>query len=271
MLVVSTLFLWVAMLSNSDAILTIAFLDVGQGDSIYIESPSGNQVLIDGGRNRAVLRQLGSIMPFYDRSIDVVIATHPDSDHIGGLPDVFSRFSVSTFIEPGSSSTSGVFHEMMHLADLEGSTHILARRGQTIDMGDGAYIRIIFPDRDVSGLESNNSSVIAQVVYGETEVMLTGDAGSSIERYVVSLEGSRLHSDILKAGHHGSKTSSDQQFVSVVDPDYVIISAGLNNRYGHPHAEVIDRFRDLGATILSTYESGMLVFTSTGMVLKRVD
>jgi len=253
--------------------LTVAFLDIGQGDSIFIQSPTGRQVLIDGGIDRDVLAQLASVMPFFDRSIDVMIATHPDKDHIGGLPYVFEQYDIDVVLDPGlETDTEGYdFYADMRAHEKDVVYHE-ARRGQVIDLGGGAYIRILYPDKDMDGAEDTNSaSIVAQLVYGETEVMLTGDAPDETESYLVSIENpstssgqASLASDILKAGHHGSKTSTSQEFLDAVDPDYTIISAGKDNSYGHPHEEVVARLVAASTTILATFEEGTIVFESDG-------
>ncbi|MEN9405371.1 MAG: hypothetical protein RLY47_330 [Candidatus Parcubacteria bacterium] len=248
--------------------LTVAFLDIGQGDSIFIQSPTGRQVLIDGGIDRDVLAQLASVMPFFDRSIDVVIATHPDKDHIGGLPYVFEQYDIDVVLDPGlEADTEGYdFYADMRAQERDVVYHE-ARRGQVIDLGGGAYLRILYPDKDMDGAETNSASIVAQLVYGETEVMLTGDAPDETETHLVSME-SHLTSDILKAGHHGSKTSTSQEFLDAVDPDYTIISAGKDNSYGHPHEEVVARLVAASTTILATFEEGTIVFESDGKTLR---
>lgn len=251
--------------------LTVAFLDIGQGDSIFIQSPTGRQVLIDGGIDRDVLAQLASVMPFFDRSIDVVIATHPDKDHIGGLPYVFEQYDIDVVLDPGlEADTEGyAFYSDMRAREKEVVYHE-ARRGQVIDLGGGAYLRILYPDKDMDGAEDTNSaSIVAQLVYGETEVMLTGDAPDETENYLVSID-IHLTSDILKAGHHGSKTSTSQVFLDAVDPDYAIISAGKDNSYGHPHKEVVGRLVAASTTILATFEEGAIAFESDGKILQLV-
>lgn len=262
-----------ALYSNlhiSQDVLTIAFLDVGQGDAIFIETPSGKQMLIDGGAGRAVLSELSDVMPFFDRSIDVVINTHPDKDHIGGLPDVFENYNVALVIDPAVPMEKASYEEYEKDITLEAARHVVARRGQVLLFGDGVELQILFPDRDMSGVKNaNDASVVTRLVYGETEVMLTGDAPESIEKYLVSLGGEKLKSDILKAGHHGSRTSTSKEFVAAVDPSYTIISAGKDNSYGHPHKEVIDTLVLASTTILRTYEEGTIVFESDGKVLLR--
>jgi competence protein ComEC len=257
---------WHAIFIESRAdILTVAFLDVGQGDAIFIEAPNGNQMLIDGGNGGAVLRELGKILPSYDRTIDIVLSTHPDQDHIGGLPEVFNRYIVSYFIESGVRSDTSAYAALVHSVKEERAEHILARSGTVIWLDEGVALTILFPDRDLSTLkDTNTGSIVARLVYGETEFLFTGDSPKSIEEYLVHSYGDSLKSDVLKVGHHGSRTSTAQSFLATVQPALSIISAGKSNRYGHPHKEVVDALSKAGSTIESTYENGTLVLKSDG-------
>jgi|SRR3989344_2054685 len=265
---ITSLFIWSVVLRSERAELTVAFLDIGQGDAIFIESPSGNQMLIDGGPSSTILQSLGKVMSFYDRSIDVMVATHPDKDHIGGLPDVLRRYTVGEILRSGAHNDTNIFREFdttvstMHIATR------LARRGMVIDFGDGVYAEILFPDHDVSRVtDTNDASIVIRIVYGDTEFMLTGDAPEKIENHLVARDGLNLKSDVLKVGHHGSKTSSSELFLAAVSPQYAVISAGEDNSYGHPHQEVLSRFIERGSTIVSTIESGTIVFHSNGEIL----
>ncbi len=265
-------FVWYAVfIETSRTTLMVAFLDVGQGDSIFIEAPNGNQILIDGGPGAAVLRELHQVMPYYDRSIDVVIATHPDKDHIGGLVDVINRFAVSYFIEPGVLGTTEIFSALENSVDGHHIKKLTARRGMKIDLGDGVVLNILFPDRDVSRVKNtNDGSIVAILSYGTTNVMLTGDAPQSVEIRLVALDGKNLKSNILKLGHHGSRTSSNASFLGNVSPDYAIISAKLNNSYGHPHQEVLALLQKFKIPSIATYESGTIVFKSDGEAFMRI-
>ena len=253
---------------GTSRMLTVAFLDVGQGDAIFIQSPTGRQILIDGGRDRSVLRELGKRMSPFDRSIDVVVATHPDADHIAGLADVFERYRIGAYLSPGmpndTSQTKALENAVMHET---GVKSVLARRGMRVDLGRGVYLDIVFPDRDVSGLETNTGSIVARLVYGETSFLLTADSPIAIENYLLSLGSKELESNVLKAGHHGSRTSTGQEYLEAVDPDFVVISAGKGNSYGHPHAEVVDRIKTYDATQLGTLGEGAVVFESDGQTL----
>lgn len=248
---------------GDDEYLTVAFLDVGQGDAIYIETPNGAQMLIDGGKGRAVLRQLGSMMPFFDRSIDVVLATHPDEDHIGGLPEVFDRYRIGSYLDPGLNDQSATYETIIHAVQMRHIPHTVARTGMRITLEDGVVLEILFPDRELYGVDANTTSVVARLVYGDTEFLLTGDAPEAVEEYLVALDPASLQSDVLKLGHHGSRTSSSEKFLLAVQPALAIISAGKDNSYGHPHKEVTERLSQLRIPSLATSD-GTVILKSDG-------
>lgn len=265
------LLVWWPELSNArlghdvcdPTLLCVVFLNVGQGDAIFIQSPSGVQMLIDAGRDGGVLRELGEVMNFSDRDIDYVLMTHPDADHIGGFVEVLERFVVLNIIRTSNTSDTDLWQRVESLIDSEKSEVHLARRGQRYDLGDGVWLEILFPDIDPTGLESNKSSIVAKLVYGDASFMLTGDSPKSIEEYLVLIEGEYLQSDVLKVGHHGSRTSTSELFLAEVQPTYAVISAGADNSYGHPHLEVTDLLFNYGVEIFSTAE-GRVVFWSDG-------
>jgi len=245
--------------------LTVAFLDVGQGDAIFITTPDGVQVLIDGGPDAAVLRGLPQVMPLLDRTIDVVLATHPDKDHIGGLVDVFNRYSVGTIIQTENESDTAVASAFTFSAEAEvAERYLSARAGDVIFLGASTTLEIFSPASDPTNWESNNASIVARLTYGEINFMLTGDASSGIEEYLVGQYGDVLESEVLKLGHHGSKTSSAASFLDAVAPLYAVVSAGADNSYGHPHTEVVARVKERGIKILSTADRGTIVFKSDG-------
>ncbi|MDP6119371.1 MAG: MBL fold metallo-hydrolase, partial [Candidatus Pacebacteria bacterium] len=244
--------------------LKVVFLDVGQGDAVFIETKNGNQVLIDGGPNDKVLRELSKFMSFFDRSIDMIIATHPDSDHIGGLVGVLNRFDNDIYLESGVESDTLVYSSLENTLEKEKNTRIIAKRGMIFDLGNSVQLEVLFPDGEVSGFEPNTASIITQIKHEEVSFMLTGDSPASIERYLVSIDGKGLKSDVLKAGHHGSKTSSSEVFLGFVSPTYSVVSAEEDNRYGHPHKEVLDRLSDFEINILETSKDGSIVFLSNG-------
>jgi competence protein ComEC len=269
-LLLVTLCTWYSILREKrQGTLTVSFLNIGQGDSVFIESPTGRQVLIDGGPNASVVRELGTIMPWYDRTIDLVIPTHPDADHIGGLIDVLTRYRVALIVRSSVRGTTKISETLDHVVEREGASIMVARRGQIINLGDGAYIEILFPDRDVPNLETNMGCVVTRLVYGTTAFMLPCDAPQVIEKYLVTLDGDGLHADVLKAGHHGSKTSSAPIFVGYVDPQWAVYSRGCGNKYGHPSQESVDTFERFHISVLDTCTEGTITFVSDGQVVWR--
>lgn len=249
--------------------LEVHFLDVGQGDAILIETPDGIDILIDGGPDRAVLRRLPGKLGLFDRHIDMVVATHPDKDHAAGLVDVLDRYRVSYFLEPGVES------DAPHVSALEdavlreeGIVRLAARRGMRIRLGKDAYADVLYPDRDVASLETNEASVALRLVFGNTAFLMAGDMSSAIEDYIVSLDGERLKSDVLKASHHGSKHSTSEAWLSAIDPSLFVVSAGEGNRYGHPAPEVIERAKGIGAAVITTIEKGTITLVSDGAVVR---
>jgi competence protein ComEC len=252
--------------TEKESPLRVVFFNVGQGDAIFIESPTGTQLLIDAGRDNVVLRGLAHELGFWDRTIDIALATHEDTDHIGGFPDVFSRYAISTFVRTENEGESGLAHMLDEIAPKEAEI-IYARRGMEIDLGGGVVLHILFPDRDPTYLDSNTSSIVARLIYGDTSFLLTGDSPDEIEQHLVFLDSQGLQSDVLKAGHHGSRTSTSEAYMNAVLPTYAIISAEKDNRYGHPHEEVVERLRLHNATILSTAEKGTIAFESDGQTL----
>lgn len=272
-LIVLTLFIlngviWFAQIPKARADLKVVFLDIGQGDAIYIEAPNGKQILIDGGRNSKVINELSQQINFFDKTIDVVIGTHPDADHIGGLVDVLAKYKVGAFIEPGSNTDTQIYKVLEDKIANQKIPHILATRGMkvTLDEKNKIYLDIIFPDVDVSNWETNASSVVARLVYGDTSYLFTGDSPIAIEDYLAGKYKNQLKSDVLKLGHHGSRTSSGDRYLETVAPILGIISAGGSNNYGHPHAEVLTRLEENGVKYLSTIDNGTIEIMSNGSV-----
>ncbi|MEK7607916.1 MAG: ComEC/Rec2 family competence protein [Patescibacteria group bacterium] len=268
--IIALVSIFIFTLGRNGDLLEIYFLDIGQGDAIYVRTPNGHDMLVDGGPSRIVLQRLAEVMPFYDRSIDVVIETHPDADHIGGLPSVLERYDVGLFLEPGIESKNAIDDEIRRLLTEKNIPSRLAQRGMIINFGDGTHFDILYPDTDVSGFKNtNDASIVGQIKYGSTTVMLTGDSPKKIENYLVRVDGKRLKSDVLKAGHHGSHTSNGENYVRMIAPQYAVISAGKKNRYGHPHKDVLEIFQKLGIQIIRTDREGTIKFVSDGKSIKR--
>lgn len=265
------LLVWSVVLTNRQTkYLEISFLDIGQGDAIFIEAPNRNQILIDGGPDRNVLRQLSKVMPWYDRHIDVVIATHPDADHIGGLPYVLDNFEVGVIIDPGVDRETNVYKAFSDLVKEKEVERMKGQRGLRIVLAQNVDLTILSPAKDDFYSDPNEMSLVAILRHGSNSFLLTGDASVKIENKLIQLDGQKLKSQVLKVGHHGSNTSTGNQFIEIVSPDYAIISAGKNNRYNHPHYDVLSRLTDFGVTILSTAELGTISFLSDGLNLNQV-
>lgn len=243
--------------------LTVAFLDVGQGDAIFIEAPNGNQILIDGGPNQAVLRGLGQLMSLSDRTIDLVIATHPDADHVGGLPAVFARYQINGFLAADLNPSTATYQALLDAARAEARV-VLAARGQRINLGAGAVLDILAPAQPAPIRDTNESSIVALLRYGDQSFLLLGDAPIKVEKNLLNLYRQQLAAGVLKLGHHGSKTSSAPEFLQTVAPDYAVISVGAKNRYGHPSPEVLQTLAAQKIKILRTDESGVLIFRTDG-------
>lgn len=253
--------------STSRMNATISFIDVGQGDSILIQSPSGKQMLMDGGRSKSVLSELENLLPYFDQSIDVVIGTHPDADHIGGLPYVVQEYEIGALFEPGSSSDSKIYTSLEKSVSDKKIPHLYARENMVIDFGDDSYFVFLFPNQDVHNWETNNSSIVGMYVYKDTSFLLTGDAPIATESYLIK-KYPTLTTDVLKLGHHGSRTSSSEAFLKSLHPGLAIISAGKGNSYGHPHQEVIERLSMLDIPSFSTIDFGTITLNSNGNTIK---
>lgn len=247
----------------------VHFLDVGQGDAAFIQTPSGVQVLIDGGRDGTVLRELSKVLPLWDRTLDMVVGTHPDMDHIGGLIDVLSYYEVGTILTTENKGESSEAELYTQLVAEEKAEIIYARRGQEFTLDASTTLRVLFPETDPQKLESNTSSIVVQLVHGSSTFLFTGDSPKSIEEYLVLVEGEHLQSDVLKVGHHGSRTSTSELFLDEVRPDYAVISAGKDNSYGHPHVEVTDALFNARVEILETAQEGSISFLSDGIAPRR--
>ncbi len=245
--------------------LEIDFYNVGQGDAIFIETPDKRQILVDGGPDLTILEKLGKEMPFWDRYIDLVILTHPEYDHIGGLIEVIKCYEIGSILTTGVVRDTAEYEEWIRVIEKEKIPFIIAQAGGIIDLGDGIKLVVLYPFESLSGQKikkANNSSIVAQLVYKDFEVLLTGDIEKEVERKLVGA-GINLQSDVLKVPHHGSKTSSINEFITAVNPFVAVIQAGKDNSYGHPHGSVLDRLS--GATTFITGWNGDIEIVTDGV------
>jgi len=267
---------WYAVFRESRSELTVYVLDIGQGDAIFIEAPNGNQILIDGGPNGKILEELGNIMPFYDRTIDTLILTHPHEDHLNGLIEVLKKYKVSAVLESGNNGKTSAYDVFQKLIKENGARHFYVKRGTKLNIAQSLQLNILLPIFNLQNGGIHNQMVVGKLIYGKTSFMLTGDMEKNLENYLVVLEkenfhptsddpkGQKIKSDVLKVSHHGSKTSTSEIFLGWVSPKYAVISAGEKNKYGHPNKEVLDRLEKFGAQIFRTDLNGLIKIKSDG-------
>lgn len=263
-LFVCAVFVWYAVVWESRSGLEADFLDVGQGDAIFIQAEDGSQVLIDGGENKNILNRLSEVMPFYDRSIDVLILSHAHKDHLGGLLEVLKRYEVGLVMEPCLDTGTAEYREWLRLLQDKKIERVCAERGQRICLGESSCFSILLPKGQVEGRNIHDAVLVARLDYGKNSFLFTGDMEKNQETYLIYAEGGNLASDVLKVGHHGSDTSTSESFLGYVSPEYAVISAGKDNKFGHPRAEVLDRLVRFGVSVLRTDERGTIKIRSDG-------
>lgn len=238
--------------------LEVIFLDVGQGDAVLVLQGS-NQMLIDGGKSgKSLLEKLGKYIPFWDRQIEVVAATHPDQDHIGGLIGVLQSYKVDKVIKTKAESESQTYKVLAKEIEGEGAEIVEAAKGVSLKFPNGAEAEIIYPLASLSSeniKDSNAGSVVARLNFGENNFLFTGDLPSEQEQELLG-NNADIKADVLKVAHHGSKYSSSSEFLDKVNPREAIISVGKNNSYGHPAQEALDRIMKNKIKILRTDELG---------------
>lgn len=269
-LAVATL-VWLAVLQLPDGKLHVAFLDVGQGDAILITTQQGQQILIDGGPSPTALTSaLGKEMPFWDRSIDLVVLTHPDADHITGLVEVLERYRVGGWLDNGRPDADTLYAECLILLKAASVPRHTVHAGDHVDLGQGLVLETLHPPPDLmagTDADSNNNSLVFHLNWGEASFLLTGDVEAEAEQLLVG-SGQSLSADVLKVAHHGGGSSSSAEFLAAVQPRYAVISVGAENHFGHPVQAVLDRLAQPGdATVLRTDESGTIEFVTDGQRL----
>ena len=260
-----TIFVWsVIFIQTPNNILEVHFFDVRQGDSIFIETPNSRQILIDGGPDKTVLKRLNQTMPFYDQTIDLIILTHPDTDHLTGLIEVLEYYQIGHILTSGFQKDTAAYQEWQRLIKEKEIPLTIAQAGQNIVLQDGIVLEILWPDQSLISSYSkpvNNVSVVGRLVYGDIEILLTGDIENKVENVLVKQE---IQSDILKLAHHGSKTSSIQSFINKVNPAIAVISVGEDNRYNHPNETVLERLKN--SIIYRTDKNGDIQILTNGIL-----
>jgi len=258
---------WLGAASLPDGRLHVAFLDVGQGDAILITTPNGRQILVDGGpRPTSLLSEMGRRMPFWDRSLDLVVNTHPEADHLTGLPEVLNHYRVRQVILPDVENDTPLYAAWQAAVTEEEATVLQAQAGMRLSLGDGVWVEILHPGLVAAGDRINNHSVVLRVTWGKIGFLLPGDIEADVEQKLAA-SGQPLAATVLKAPHHGSDTSSSEAFLAAVNPQVVVISVGADNRFGHPSPAVLTRYAGHGIPVLRTDELGTVEFITDGQRL----
>lgn len=242
---------------------SVNFLDVGQGDAIYIHTVSDMDVLVDGGPDDKVVSQIGHVMPFWDRTIELVILTHPDADHISGLVPLFEYYNIEKIMLVDLPIKTAVQQEFYNAVEAHGTEIIRTFSGDTFQLSDKESLHILHPFRneDLTKKETNDTAIVAEYIFAgvePTEILLTGDISKEVEAYLLqqNLIGDI---DILKVAHHGSHSASSPEFIQAAVPEYSVIQSAADNTYGHPHADILERLQSQ-STVLRNDQLGTITF-----------
>ena len=268
-LLIATVLVWVAFLNMPDDKLHVSILDAGQGDAILIQTPNRQDILIDGGPSpQAIGLELGKKLPFWDRTIDLVILTQPQADHVAGLIEVLQKYKVQQVIEPGIAYSSATYQQWLNLVNNNEIKHEIAHAGQEVNLGNGIKIEILHPSSLLlqnTSDDINNNGMVLRLSLNKVSFLFTADIGREAEWYLIA-QRANLKSAVLKVAHHGSQTSTSPEFLAVVSPEVAAISVGTNNRFGLPYSEVVDRLAErLGSDRLYlTSTHGTIEFVTDG-------
>lgn len=267
-LAVAAFLVWSAYFSfspNND--LKVAFFDVGQGDSALIETPNRNKIIIDGGPDNSVLAKIGRYFSFFEKAVDILIITHPDSDHLAGAVEIAKNYNVGLIIVNGKQCASSLCGEFEKIIKQKNIKVISSAKGQEMDLGRGVKINILMPASQTAGAakkeDDNNSSIISLLSFGKDSFLFLGDA--EIKEELALIENfPDLKAEVLKVAHHGSKNSANDLFLEKINPKFSVISAGAKNTYGHPHIKTLEALKKIGSEIFRTDLGGDIKFISNG-------
>jgi competence protein ComEC len=259
-----------AIAKDQDGLLKIYFLDVGQGDAELIVTPSGQQILIDGGPTNEIVGELGEIMPFYDSTLDMILVSHKHDDHISGLMGVLDKYTVNEIVDTNRNFDTAGAKEWQIKKEFEGAKLINTKAGDEFVFEDGVKITILYPDTAADNYVTknpNNDSIVAMLEYGNLKVLFVGDAESSVEKQILN-QKIDIDADVLKVGHHGSKTSSTLSFLNAVSPSVGVIEVGAKNKYGLPSDVILSRLESFPIKYYRTDVDGTVELSSDGNSLE---
>lgn len=228
--------------------LLVSFLDIGQGDAIYIRTPDDYQIIIDGGPDTTILEEISEVMPLYNRTIDLVVLSHPHADHVNGLVEILKRYDVKRVMMTGTPYRNSYYIKLLELINEKDIQVVIANSENDLKLGSYLFIDVIWPEKVVAGKEFdniNNASPILRLLFGDSKILVSGDAEIEEEQQLL-MSAFDIRADLFKAGHHGSRTSSSLSVLKTVKPNDVVIQSGRQNNYGHPHEETLKNLSDLG-------------------------
>jgi len=250
--------------------LQFHFIDVGQGDSSLIITPNGKTILIDAGDEAHAKKVLSYVREQGIEKLDLVIATHPDADHIGGMDKVIKNFDIDVFAMPDVSAKTNQYKQIQRELKAKKMKATRLYQGDEVQIDDDIDFEILSPVKGKKYDDTNEYSIVAKIVYKDTSFILMGDATMENEVDIIN-NVPDIDIDVLKLGHHGSSTSSSDYFITKTSPNIAIISCGKNNKYGHPHQEVMRVLKKHGVTPYRTDEMGDIVITSDGKEIKNIN
>ncbi len=252
------------VVSPAEGELSVHFIDVGQGDSALILAPGGEVMLIDSGTSDSQYDLLQYLRLYQVERIDYFVLTHPHADHIGGASAVFDAFEVSCVIMPDAVTDTSTYRNVLKKIDAEGCDVLFAEPdGRTHSLGAASFV-LLGPTENY-GDELNDSSVVLRLDYASAAFLFTGDAEARSEADMLErFPADAFDADVLKLGHHGSSTSTSEEWLDAVSPQFAVVSCGKNNEYGHPHSEILSLLTSRGVGICRTDRNGTVVFTTDG-------
>lgn len=239
--------------------MTVHYLDVGQGDCVLV-SCDGESMLIDAGDNNQGTKIQNYLKKQGVTKLKYAVGTHPDADHIGGLDVILYKFDCGTVMMPDVSKNTATYRDVVDTMKQKGYRNTVPEPGDSFQLGD-AVCTVLGPEESYE--DANNNSIVLKVEHGENSFLFMGDAEAEAEADILS-SGADVEADVLKVGHHGSRSSSSQKFLKAVDPAYAVISCGEDNSYGHPHAETLNNLRAMGVDVFRSDEQGTIVAVSDG-------